>query len=109
MDSEAERRFYEAMLERGLNPISKFNVEGYELDFGIIEGDLRLDLEVDGDQHYESVAGQHLRLRRQDITRDGVLTRAGWQVLRVPAWLCFTNPSLVVSDVQDVIARHRQG
>ena len=109
MDSEAERRFYEVMLERGLNPISKFNVEGYELDFGIIEGDLRLDLEVDGDQHYESVAGQHLRLRRQDITRDGVLTRAGWQVLRVPAWLCFTNPSLVVSDVQDVIARHRQG
>ncbi len=109
MDSQAERRFYEAMLERGLNPISKFNVEGYELDFGIIDGGIRLNLEVDGDQHYEQLLGQHLRLRRQDIARDGVLTRAGWHVLRIPAWQCFTDSSSVVSDVQNVIASLRQG
>ena len=82
-----------------MNPISKFNVEGYELDFGFIIEDLKLNLEVDGDQHYELIQGTHLRLRRQDITRDGVLERAGWTVVRVPAWKCFTGPTDVVDSI----------
>ena len=92
MNSKAESRFYGAMLEQGLNSISRLNVEGYELDFGMIDGGIRLNLEVDADQHYEQLLGQHLRLRRQDIARDGVLTRAGWHVLRIPAWQCFSHP-----------------
>jgi len=102
IDSESERRLYEALLDRGLNPISKFNVEGYELDFGFFVKDLKLDLEVDGDQHYELIQGTHLRLRRQDITRDGVLKRAGWTVIRVPAWKCFTHPDDVVDSIVEI-------
>ena len=88
IDSEAERKLYEALIENGLSPISKFNVEGYELDFGLIVGELHLDIEVDGDQHYSTALGNHLVLRKQDIARDKVLTRAGWKVIRIPAWKC---------------------
>ena len=97
IDSEAERRLYEAMIVDGLDPLSKFDVEGYELDFGIISGELRIDVEVDGDQHYEKTVGSHLRLRRQDIARDAVLTRAGWMVKRVPAWECVHHPEVIAA------------
>jgi very-short-patch-repair endonuclease len=95
IDSEAERRLYEAMMSAGLDPISKVDVEGYELDFGLISGPRRIDIEVDGDQHYEKSVGNHLRLRRQDIARDRVITRAGWLVERIPAWECIQHPDTV--------------
>jgi very-short-patch-repair endonuclease len=99
IDSEAERRLYEAMIDVGLDPISKFDVEGYELDFGIISGELRVDVEVDGDQHYEKTVGNHLRLRRQDISRDAVLARAGWLVKRVPAWECIQHAAVLAAEI----------
>lgn len=102
IDSEAERRLYDAMIDDGIDPISKFDVEGYELDFGIISGELRIDVEVDGDQHYEKTMGNHLRLRRQDITRDAVLTRAGWVVKRVPAWECIQHPRVIAEQLRAV-------
>ncbi len=97
IDSEAERRLYEAMLKAGLDPISKVDVEGYELDFGLLRGDLKLDIEVDGDQHYERSIGNHLKLRRQDIARDRVIARAGWNVQRIPAWECIQHPDVIAA------------
>ena len=105
MDSESERRLYDALLELGLNPISKFNVEGYELDFGLIIDEHRYDIEVDGDQHYELTKGRHLQLRRQDITRDQVLTSAGWKVIRIPAWECFSTPQNVASKIAEIVSK----
>jgi very-short-patch-repair endonuclease len=99
LDSEAERRLYEAMFSAGLDPLSKVDVEGYELDFGLISGSLRIDIEVDGDQHYEKMVGNHLRLRRQDVARDAVLTRAGWVVKRIPAWECIQRPGAVANEL----------
>jgi very-short-patch-repair endonuclease len=99
IDSEAERRLYDSMLSVGLDPISKVDVEGYELDFGLIRGNCKFDIEVDGDQHYERSIGNHLKLRRQDIARDRVITRAGWQVLRVPAWECIRHPEVVAGRI----------
>jgi very-short-patch-repair endonuclease len=102
IDSEAERRLYAAMLKAGLDPISKVDVEGYELDFGLIKGDKRIDIEVDGDQHYERSVGSHLKLRRQDIARDRVISRAGWLVTRIPAWECIHHPDIVAGQLSDL-------
>lgn len=103
IDSEAERRLYDAMLKIGLDPISKVDVEGYELDFGLVRGGQRLDIEVDGDQHYERSVGNHLKLRRQDIARDRVITRAGWLVVRIPAWECIHHPDIVANQLSDLV------
>lgn len=102
IDSESERRLYDAMLKAGLDPLSKVDVEGYELDFGLIRGNQKIDIEVDGDQHYERSVGNHLKLRRQDIARDRVISRAGWTVQRIPAWECIQHPDDIARQLSDL-------
>ncbi len=82
--SESERRLLDAMQLDGLEPYAKLNVQGYELDFALMGRGIKLNIEVDGDQHLD-VRG---RQRRQDLTRDRVLADLGWTVLRIPAWRC---------------------
>lgn len=83
-DSRAEARLLEAMHNAGWQPSAKLYVEGYELDFALLEQGLRLNIEVDGDHHVDARG----RLRRQDLARDRILKGIGWDVVRVPSWLC---------------------
>ena len=80
-----------------LRPHAKLNVEGYELDFALMEQGIRLDIEVDGDQHLDA-RGQR---RRQDITRDRVLLNLGWTVLRIPAWRCYEEIDSVIDEIRN--------
>lgn len=57
--------------------------------------------EGDGTQHLD-VRG---RQRRQDLARDAVLHKAGWQVVRHPAWRCLTDPAGVAAEVAAVWAQ----
>ena len=83
-DSGAEARLLEAMHYAGWQPSAKLYVEGYELDFALLAQGLRLNVEVDGDHHVDARG----RLRRQDLARDRILMGIGWDVIRIPAWLC---------------------
>ena len=95
-DSESERLLLEAMRLGELLPYAKLAVEGYELDFALQEHGIKLNIEVDGDQHRD-IRG---RQRRQDITRDRVLARLGWTVLRIPAWRCHQDLELVIEEIR---------
>ena len=95
VDSESESRLLNAMIANGLSPLAKVDVEGFELDFVILFQDRKIDLEVDGDQHFDAARQQC----RQDLLRDRVLKRAGWEVLRFPAWRCFVDPQKVVEEI----------
>lgn len=89
--SEAERRLLTALVAEGLPVLPKAVVEGYELDFALVSGELAsggLNVECDGGHHID-IRG---RQRRQDLARDAILRRAGWQVLRLPAWQCLDDP-----------------
>ena len=100
VDSEAESRLLNAMIKAGLAPLAKVDVEGFELDFVIMHNGRKIDLEVDGDQHFNA----QLQRCRQDLLRDRVLTRADWEVLRFPAWRCFVEPEVVASEVSGHLA-----
>ena len=95
IDSESERRLLEAMIIAGLAPLAKLDVEGLELDFALIIKGKKFDIEVDGDQHFD----KNLQRRRQDNVRDRVLMRAGWEVIRIPAWRCFREPAEVTKEL----------
>ena len=97
-DSRSEQLLLDAMQLGHLRPHAKLNVEGYELDFALMEQGIRLDIEVDGDQHLDA-RGQR---RRQDITRDRVLLNLGWTVLRVPAWRCYEQIDSVIDEIRSV-------
>lgn len=95
-DSESERRLLEAMQEADFIPYAKLAVEGYELDFALLEHGIKLNIEVDGDQHLDARDKQ----RRQDITRDRVLTKIGWSVMRIPAWRCHEDLEAVLAELR---------
>lgn len=104
IDSEAEQRLITAMQLDDLEPLAKLNVEGYELDFALTEQGIKLNIEVDGDQHRDARGQQ----RRQDITRDRVLTRLGWTVIRIPAWRCYAEIDLVLDEINTARARGQE-
>ena len=95
-DSRSEELLLSAMQLRNLVPYAKLNVEGYELDFALMERGIKLDVEVDGDQHLDSRGRQ----RRQDLTRDRVLSNLGWTVLRIPAWRCHEEIDEVIAEIE---------
>ena len=96
VDSRSEAILLDALQLQHFQPFAKLNVEGYELDFALMEQGIRLNIEVDGDQHLD-VRG---RQRRQDITRDRVLSNLGWTVLRIPAWRCHEEIDSVICEIQ---------
>ena len=95
-DSRSEELLLDAMQLRDLAPYAKLNVEGYELDFALLEQGIKLNIEVDGDQHLDSRGRQ----RRQDITRDRVISKLGWTVLRIPAWRCHEEIDSVIDEIE---------
>lgn len=79
-DSEWERRVYEALCARGLQPIPQYDLAGRRLDFALFGKDgVRLDLEVDGRQWHTDSDG---RRKVGDIWRDQQLRSLGWRVRR---------------------------
>ena len=95
-DSMSERLLLDAMQLRDLLPYAKLDVQGYELDFALLEQGIKLDVEVDGDQHLDARGRQ----RRQDITRDRVLVNLGWTVLRIPAWRCHEEIDSLIDEIR---------
>lgn len=79
MVSEWERRFYRALYKAGIRTIPQYAVDEYRLDFAIIDGDRRLNIEVDGEQFHRNWDGE---LIDRDQLRNRRLTEQGWQVLR---------------------------
>ena len=95
-DSQSEQLLLDAMQLQGLSPYAKLEVQGYELDFALLEQGIKLNIEVDGDQHIDN----RNRQRRQDVTRDRVLARLGWTVLRISAWRCHDQIDSVIGEIQ---------
>ena len=96
-DSTAERFLLDAMQLGDLLPYAKLDVEGYELDFALLEKGIKLNVEVDGDQHLDA----RRRQRRQDLARDRVLAKLSWTVLRIPAWRCHEEIDSVIDEIKE--------
>lgn len=69
-----EEPLYHALVARGLNPLPQHPVNQYRLDLAIVSGDIRIDVEVDGES-------THLD-PRLDAERDCMLENLGWRVVR---------------------------
>lgn len=95
-DSRSEELLLAAMQLQGLSPYAKLNVEGYELDFALLENGIKLNIEVDGDHHLDNRGQQ----RRQDVTRDRMLANLDWKVVRIPAWRCYEEIDLVIDEIK---------
>lgn len=77
--SEWEHLFYEALYRAGVRPIPQYPLEKYVLDFALISGDRRLNIEIDGEHYHRNWDGE---LCRRDQIRNQRLMELGWDVLR---------------------------
>jgi very-short-patch-repair endonuclease len=77
--SEWERLFYAELHKDGFRPIPQYSVEKYDLDLALVDGDRRLDIEVDGEHYHRNWNGE---LCRRDQIRNQRLMELGWDVLR---------------------------
>ena len=77
--SDWERYFYTRLHAAGLRPIPQYDEEKYTLDFALIQGHRRLNIEVDGERYHRDWNGE---LLRRDQLRNTRLIELGWEVMR---------------------------
>jgi very-short-patch-repair endonuclease len=84
-----ETALYEALYAAGIQPIPQYPVEEYDLDFAVMVGRRKLNIEVDGDKYRRSwTREQGLR----DQLRSQRLIELGWEVKRF--WVYEINDRL---------------
>jgi very-short-patch-repair endonuclease len=77
--SEWERVFYRAAYAQGIKLIPQYPVDKYFLDFALIVGDRRLNIEIDGEHYHRDWDGE---LCRRDQIRNQRMIELGWDVMR---------------------------
>jgi very-short-patch-repair endonuclease len=77
--SSWERSFYTKLYQAGIRPIPQYPVEKYTLDFALIDGERRLDIEVDGERYHKAWNGE---LLYRDQLRNMRMIELGWDVMR---------------------------
>ena len=77
--SDWERHFYTKLHKAGLKTLPQYRVEKYALDLAIIDGERKLDIEVDGEKYHKNWNGE---LCRRDQMRNQRLYELGWDVMR---------------------------
>ena len=78
-ESPWEERLYDALVDAGLTPRPQYRLSGRRLDMALIEGDIQLDVEVDGETYHRDPDGFR---KVSDIWRDHVVSSLGWRVRR---------------------------
>jgi very-short-patch-repair endonuclease len=69
----------EALRAAGVIAIPQYAFGRYRLDLAVVEGEVRLAIEVDGEHFHKDLSGERCW---EDLNRDYYLTKRGWRVLR---------------------------
>ena len=80
-DSQFEAEVAQALRERGYAVTHNYPACGFFIDLVVERDGERLAIECDGEIFH---LDEHGQLRYEDLERQAVLERAGWQVLRIP-------------------------
>lgn len=78
-DSLWERRVDHALRQRGLEPHPQYPVGRRYLDFALFQGEVKLDLEIDGRRWHTGAGGTR---KTSDLLRDQEMIARGWRVRR---------------------------
>lgn len=95
--SEWEHVLYRALYAAGLRPIPQYAVEKYVLDFAMVEGERRLNIEVDGERYHRLWDGE---LIRRDRLRNQRMIELGWDVKRFWVYQVRDDIERCVSEVR---------
>lgn len=99
-----EMPFYEALVAAGLRPIPQYREHQYILDLAIKEGELWLDIEIDGELYHKEWDGTR---SRRDVIRDLRLTALGWRVKRFWVYQIRDEMDACVREIIELVNAHR--
>ena len=94
----------ERLRHEGLPIVQQRHECGYYLDIALVDGESKLDVEVDGRQH-KILPSQ----RAKDIVRDYRLKANGWSVLRIEVADIIANPSNCIERVKNTWNKLKEG
>ena len=77
--SDWEIIFYEALHDEGIKSVPQYPIGQYSLDLAILDGDRKLNVEIDGERYHRNWTGE---LCRRDQIRNQRLYELGWDVIR---------------------------
>jgi very-short-patch-repair endonuclease len=77
--SEWERIFYRKLYRASIKSIPQYCVEKYVLDFAVLDGARRLNIEIDGERYHRDWDSE---LCHRDQIRNQRLMELGWDVMR---------------------------
>ncbi len=80
-DSQFEADVVGALRERGYTVTQQYPACGFFIDMVVQRGGVRLAVECDGESYHHDEYGL---LKAEDLERQAILERAGWDVLRIP-------------------------
>ena len=95
-----EERFDRALRRGGIATVPQYSVAGRRLDLAVLCGDLRLDIEIDGETYHRGPDGRRVD---DDLWRDHQLRALGWQVARFWVYELRENMEACVRRVADLI------
>lgn len=105
-ESPWEERLFRALTDRGLVPRPQYPLAGRRLDLALIEGDVKLDVEVDGEAYHRDPDGFR---KVSDQWRDHQIRGLGWKVLRFWVYELRDDMERCVDRIVDELGRTTAG
>jgi very-short-patch-repair endonuclease len=99
-----EKPLEEALRAAGITAIPQYVFGRYRLDLAVVEGEVKIDIEVDGEHFHKDWTGERCW---EDLNRDHYLTQRGWRVLRFWAVEVRDHPARCVERVVKVLSSLR--
>jgi very-short-patch-repair endonuclease len=96
--SEFEQQVMASLVSKGVKVTSQYPTCGFFIDVVAELNDSRLAIECDGEIWH---LDEHGEMKREDIERQEILERAGWNVIRIPYRSWRENPEAQVHRILD--------
>jgi len=102
-ESPWEKVLYNALNKKGVHTIPQYPLYQYRLDLAVVDSEIPIDIEVDGEFWHRDIDGGRLL---SDLKRDQHLIIHGWQVKRFWVYQLQNNLLQCVQEVKDLIKKY---
>jgi len=103
-ESDFERQVAEALRDAGYRVISQYPSAGYRIDLVVTNGHVSVAVECDGPTHFQADG----TYTTEDVQRHLVLSRAGWEIYRIPYHSWIRDPSPHLDQIYTILNRSGQ-
>ena len=99
--SDWEIYFYKVLFSQGIKAMPQYPVEKYILDFALIIGEHKLNIEIDGELYHKNWDGE---LCRRDQIRNHRMIELGWDVKRFWVYQVRDEIQYCIKEIMDWIS-----